>query len=120
MIPWLLVTALICETGKPLSQLVHERRERYPASGEINSKVPEVRTVMDEVRSRFADAATGEEHIDGLSMEFGDEWRFNLRPSQTEPILRLNVEAQEDEALMKKKKAEILEIIKQKGGEPEQ
>ena len=112
MIPWLLVATLMCETGKQLSELVAERVRRYPASGEINSRVDDAQRVIETVEKQYAGEASSVEHVDGLSMEFGDRWRFNLRASQTEPILRLNVEARGDRSLMEEKTQELLEKIR--------
>ena len=112
MIPWLLLTEMMSKTGKNLSELVAERRERYPSSGEINSRVADAGVVIEAVRERYEDQATRVENVDGLSMEFDREWRFNLRSSQTEPILRLNVESAGNKALMKEKTDELLAIIR--------
>lgn len=112
MIPWLLIAALICETGKPLSRMVEEGRRRFPGSGEINSEVDDPDGVIETIRAAYADSATKQEQVDGLSMEFGDQWRFNVRKSQTEPILRLNVETAGDERLLKEKTQELLTTIR--------
>lgn len=115
MIPWLLVAEIICVDGKALSTLVAERLARFPASGEINRRVDDATAVMREVESTYASQARSVEHVDGIGMDFGD-WRFNLRSSNTEPLLRLNVEARGDAALMRAKTDELLGLI---GGEPE-
>lgn len=112
MIPWLLLTSLMCETGRPLSDLVAERRRRYPGSGEINSRVTDAEAVIRQIEQHYASLATHIEHVDGLSMEFDDQWRFNLRSSQTEPILRLNVESRGNETLMREKTDELLRLIR--------
>ncbi|MFO7820652.1 MAG: phosphomannomutase [Lentisphaeria bacterium] len=112
MIPWLILTELMSNTGKKLSTLVAERRAKYPSSGEINSRVEDAGEVIEGIRQNYKKAATKVENIDGLSMEFDSAWRFNLRSSQTEPILRLNVEAAGDEQLMKAKTDEILQLIR--------
>ena len=112
MIPWLVLTELISETGKKLSTLVAERRRRYPSSGEINSRVSDATQIIEQVRARYENDASRVEHIDGLSMEFDRRWRFNLRSSQTEPILRLNVESAGNEKLMREKTNELLELIR--------
>jgi phosphomannomutase len=112
-IPWLLVTQLMCESGKPLSQLVGERIAAFPASGEINRKVADAKQTMQRAQERYQSAALAVDFTDGLSMEFAD-WRFNLRASNTEPLLRLNVESRGDRALMQARTAELLELI---GGE---
>ncbi len=115
MIPWLLITEIVSVDGKPLSTLVAERIERFPASGEINRRVDDAAAVMRDVEAAYASSARSTEHVDGVSMDFG-EWRFNLRASNTEPLLRLNVESRGDAALMRAKTDELLTRI---GGEPE-
>jgi len=115
MIPWLLVAALLCEGAKPLSELVAECRRRFPASGEINRTVADPGAAMARVRRHYRRLAERTSTLDGLSMEFAEGWRFNLRTSQTEPLLRLNVEARDDAPLMRQRTAELLELI---GGEP--
>ena len=102
MLPWLLVTGLMQRTGKPLSELVAAYRRDYPASDEINATVADPAAVMRKVEADFADRGDGVVRVDrtdGLSMEF-PRWRFNLRPSNTEPLLRLNVETRGDERLL--------------------
>jgi len=114
MIPWLLVTQLICESGKPLSELVGERIRRFPASGEINRRVPDGEATIEQVLARYRPTALRDDLTDGVSLEF-EAWRFNLRTSNTEPLIRLNVESRGDAGLMREKTAELLELI---GGEP--
>src|SRR3546814_645639 len=109
-IPWLLVAQLISESGRTLSQLVGERMRRFPASGEINRKVGDIATVLADVERHYASAAQGIDHTDGLSIEYAD-WRFNLRGSNTEPVLRLNVESRGDAPLMHARTAELLQRI---------
>ena len=110
MIPWLLVLELISSTCRPLSALVAERMGCFPASGEINRRVVDARAVITNVESTYRDKALAVDYTDGLSMEFPD-WRFNLRSSNTEPVLRLNVESKGDEGLMRVKTDELLELI---------
>ena len=110
MIPWLLVTQIMSERGLPLSALVDERMAMFPASGEINRTVDDASEVLARIESIYAADAARVEHVDGLSMEF-DRWRFNLRASNTEPLLRLNVESRGDVALMQARTAELLEHI---------
>jgi phosphomannomutase len=110
MIPWLVVAQLLCETGKPLSALVGERMRLFPASGEINRRVPDGPGAIAAVEARYRSAATRIDHTDGLSMEF-ERWRLNLRGSNTEPLLRLNVESCADAALMQDKTAELLALL---------
>jgi len=110
MIPWLLVAELLSTTGKTLSQLVGERQALYPASGEINRKVEDAGETLSRVEQKFAPGAISVDRTDGLSFEFAD-WRFNVRMSNTEPVVRLNVESRGDEALMAERTAEVLEVI---------
>jgi len=109
-IPWLLVTQLMGESGKPLSALVGERIARFPASGEINRRVENAATTIEQARTRYAPGALNVDFTDGLSVEF-EQWRFNLRSSNTEPLIRLNVESRGDFELMRSKTAELLELI---------
>ena len=118
-IPWLLVAALISQTGKTLSQLVAARQLAYPASGEINRKVPDVRATIAGIEARYTPLAVVVDKTDGLSCEFAEGWRFNLRGSNTEPVLRLNVEARGDAAMMQAKAAELLALIAAAGGVPQ-
>ncbi len=109
-IPWLLVAALVCESGKPLSRLVEERMKAFPASGEINRKVADVAATIAKIESAYAPLAQAIDRTDGISLDFGT-WRFNLRGSNTEPVLRLNVESRGDAALMNAKTGELLGLI---------
>ena len=109
-LPWLVIAQLISETGKSLSQWVNERVAAYPASGEINREIDDPQAALAMLESHYADAAESVEHVDGLSMDFGN-WRFNLRMSNTEPVVRLNVEAKADIELMRAKTDEILGMI---------
>ena len=110
MIPWLLLTQIMSSKNKSLSELVNERIEKFPVSGEINVEVSNTATVIAEVKSHFGTAQHTLDEMDGIGMDFGT-WRFNLRPSNTEPLLRLNVESRGDEILMEQKRDELLEII---------
>ena len=114
MIPWLLITEIMSRRSASLSQLVGERMALYPASGEINRKVKDAPALLVEAERRYADRALAVDHVDGLSMEFSD-WRFNLRASNTEPLLRLNVESRGDAPLLQRRTAELLALL---GGEP--
>lgn len=109
-IPWLVMAQLISETGKPLSTLVAERIAAYPASGEINRELGDPDAALADLESHYGGAAESIEHVDGLSMDFGS-WRFNLRKSNTEPVVRLNVEARGDIELMREKTDELLERL---------
>ena len=108
MIPWLLVLALICRTGQPLSALMAARMMRYPVSGEINRTVADPDAVIAHVEARYQAGAL--DRTDGLSLEF-PAWRFNLRKSNTEPMLRLNVETRQDPELLKDKTGELLALM---------
>jgi phosphomannomutase len=110
MIPWLLVTGLISVAGQGLSTLVAQRVAAYPCSGEINRTIGDPAVVLARVEDLYRDQALSIEHVDGLSMVLGD-WRFNLRMSNTEPVVRLNVESRGDEALMQAKTRELLALI---------
>jgi phosphomannomutase len=112
MIPWLLVSELLCIKAQPLSQLVSERIAAFPSSGEINLTLADGPTVIARIGQVFADQALDVDHTDGLSMAFAD-WRFNLRCSNTEPLVRLNVESRADRALMQEKTAQLLSLLKQ-------
>lgn len=107
MIPWLIVLQVMCESGQSLSQLVGERMRLFPASGEINRRVPDGAATIAAIQAKYAPGALSVDFTDGLSLEF-DRWRMNLRTSNTEPLIRLNVESRADEALMQAKTAEVL------------
>ena len=111
MIPWLLVAELMCRSGKKLSELVGARVDMFPCSGEINRKVEDSAAILAALEEKYADGE--QDKMDGLSVAYGD-WRFNVRTSNTEPVMRLNVETKGDKELLTAKTAEILEII---GGE---
>ncbi|KOR28501.1 phosphomannomutase, partial [Achromatium sp. WMS1] len=112
MIPWLLVTELMATTGKPLSKLVRERVSAYPCSGEINFRVQDVAKTIQQISDHYlATTAATIDTTDGVSINFID-WRFNLRGSNTEPVLRLNVETRGDITLMQNKTAELKDMIK--------
>jgi phosphomannomutase len=110
MIPWLLVLQSMCRTGQPLSALVRERMARYPCSGEINRTLLDPDAALQRVEARYTAEAIGVDRTDGLSLEF-PAWRFNLRKSNTEPVLRLNVETRQDPALLKAKTGELLALM---------
>ena len=111
MIPWLLVAELMCRSGKKLSELVGARVDMFPCSGEINRKVENSAAILAALEAKYADGE--QDKMDGLSVAYAD-WRFNVRTSNTEPVMRLNVETKGDKELLAAKTAEILEII---GGE---
>jgi phosphomannomutase len=110
MIPWLLVAQIVSISGKPLSTLVDDCMMRYPASGEINRQVADANVAIAAITDQYESDAESVDTTDGISMEFGD-WRFNLRSSNTEPVIRLNVESRANEALMKEKLAELLALL---------
>ncbi len=110
MIPWLLVLELMAKSGKKLSQLVDERMQLFPASGEINREIEDSAAAIEKVQNYYQASAIVVDFTDGLSMEFAD-WRFNLRCSNTEPLVRLNVESRGDEALMLAKTEELLALL---------
>jgi phosphomannomutase/phosphomannomutase/phosphoglucomutase len=110
MIPWLLVLQVISERG-PLSALVGERMRLFPASGEINRHLKgDPKAILAHVQKHYEAHAIAIDFTDGLSLEF-PEWRFNLRASNTEPLVRLNVEARGSETLMREKTTEILKLL---------
>ena len=107
MIPWLLVTELMCTQNTPLSAMVDERQQAFPVSGEINKTIEDPAALLKQVEKAVAADAKLVEHVDGLSMNFAD-WRFSLRMSNTEPVVRLNVEARGNKALMEEKRDMLL------------
>ena len=110
MIPWLLVVELLSKSGKSLSQLVDDRMLAFPCSGEINTKVSDPKVLLQTIEAYYCDIAEFVDHTDGLSMVF-EQWRFNVRMSNTEPVVRLNVESRGSEALMLEKRDELLAMI---------
>lgn len=116
MIPWLLTIELLSTTGKSLTQLVNERIAAYPSSGEMNFKLTDVASteIIERIEHQYQHANPNKDLLDGLSLDFG-EWRFNLRTSNTEPLIRLNIETQGDEALLKDKMGEIQEWLEGQG-----
>ncbi|MCI5142628.1 MAG: phosphomannomutase, partial [Candidatus Electrothrix sp. ATG1] len=109
MLPWLLVAQLICQQNTSLSALVDERMRVYPVSGEINSTVADPDAVIQQVEEHYKDGE--KDYTDGLSVSF-PEFRFNLRKSNTEPVLRLNVETRANEQLLQEKTEELLALIR--------
>lgn len=109
-IPWLLVLELMSRRGQPLSKLVDERIAKFPCSGELNRTVADPAALLRRIEERFSDQALTLDKTDGLSMEFA-QWRFNVRSSSTEPVVRLNVEARADAELMRAKTAELLALM---------
>lgn len=109
MLPWLLVCQLMAVSGKPLSALIAERLTAYPVSGEINSRVADPDKVISRLAEEYGDG--NKDYTDGLSVDYPN-WRFNLRKSNTEPVLRLNLETRGDQKLLEEKTAELLVLIR--------
>ncbi len=109
MIPFVLILQLMSEENKPFSQLVEEMIAAYPCSGEINSEISDPAGKIKEIEKKYSDGKI--DKLDGLCVEY-DNWRFNLRMSNTEPIIRLNVETKGEIKLMEKKTKELLELIR--------
>ncbi|HEX2140340.1 MAG TPA: phosphomannomutase [Woeseiaceae bacterium] len=110
MIPWLLVAQLVSTRDASLSEMVDDRMEKFPASGEINRKVADSELAIRTIRDRYAPDSQSIDETDGVSLEF-EQWRFNLRSSNTEPVIRLNVESRGDKELMQEKVWEILALL---------
>ena len=110
MIPLILIADLLSRTGQSMDDLVGEMMRRYPCSGEVNSTVPDVKATLARVEAAYSDGQI--DRTDGISIEYPD-WRFNLRGSNTEPVIRLNVESRGDENLMRAKTEEILSLVNQ-------
>ena len=110
MIPWLLIAELISVSGKTMKELVDDRMRAYPCSGEINFRVNDTKAIIAHISKVFEPEALSVETADGISMDLGT-WRFNLRASNTEPLLRLNVETRGDAALLERKTTELKQLI---------
>jgi phosphomannomutase len=108
VVPFLLMLELISKKGRPLSEILEPLRSRYFITGELNTPVPDVALKLQELKERYADGRIS--HLDGISVDF-DDWHFNVRPSNTEPLLRLNLEAT-SEALLEEKRDEVLSVIR--------
>ena len=113
MVPWLLVIGLMASKNRSLAQLVDDRMLAFPASGEINRRLDNAAEVISSIEQQYRSESLSIDHTDGLSMEFA-QWRFNLRMSNTEPVVRLNVESRGDDKLMQLKTGQLLEKL---GGE---
>ena len=113
MLPWLLVTDLMSRTGKKLSELVDQSIQNFPVSGEINRRIENPMALLKRLEDLYSGDAIRTDFIDGLSVEYTD-WRFNIRASNTEPVVRLNVESRGDFSLMTEKRDELLDHM---GGE---
>jgi phosphomannomutase len=112
MIPWLLVAELLCRKQKNLSELLEDCIARFPSPGEINSEVADPKAAIERVLEHYRESATAIDRTDGISMVF-DQWRFNLRMSNTEPVVRLNVESRGDKKLVEAKTQEVLALLNQ-------
>ena len=110
MIPWLLVSELLCKSGLKLSELIKQNMESYPCSGEINYKVKNINKSIKNIEKYFLNKGAKIEYVDGISIEFPD-WRFNLRGSNTEPLLRLNLETKGKNISIEQKLKEIESVI---------
>lgn len=110
MIPWLLVAELLCVKNTSLTALVSDRMVAFPASGEINSKLTNAKETIAKIRSIYEPDAKNIDLTDGISIEYSD-WRFNLRTSNTEPVVRLNVESCGNTQLMNEKTQELLNLL---------
>lgn len=110
MIPWLLITELMCRSGKSLKELVDQRIEAFPCSGEINFRVQDAKAKIEQIQGHYQQKGGTLDTSDGISFSF-PEWRFNLRASNTEPLLRLNIESRGDELLVQEKIQELTQLI---------
>lgn len=109
LVPFLLIIQLMTEEGKPFSQLVEEMVAEYPCSGEINTRSNDPAAKVEEIKKKYSDGKV--ETVDGVSVEY-ENWRFNVRMSNTEPLIRLNVETKGDKELLSEKTDELLELIR--------
>lgn len=114
MIPWLLMVQTLSLEDRPLSELIQARMEKYPVSGEINRRISDAHGLLAKIEANYRYKNPVIDHIDGLSMEF-DTWRFNIRPSNTEPVIRLNVEVRQNKELLKERTDELLRLIEKWG-----
>ncbi|HMK34901.1 MAG TPA: phosphomannomutase [Desulfomonilaceae bacterium] len=110
MIPWLILVQTMSTENRPLSVLIEDRITKFPVSGEINRTVSDPHGVLNKIEETYRGTELSTDHVDGLSMEFKD-WRFNVRPSNTEPVIRLNVETRQNQPLLKEKTEELLSLI---------
>ena len=108
VVPFLLMLELISKRGQKLSEILRPYRERYFLTGEVNTPVADTARKLAELEERYADARIS--HLDGISVEY-DDWHFNVRPSNTEPLLRLNLEALSKQ-LMEEKRDEVIGVIR--------
>ncbi|MBA49158.1 MAG: phosphomannomutase [Paracoccus sp. (in: a-proteobacteria)] len=111
MIPWLLMIELLSRKGQTLAELLSERMRLYPSSGETNYHIDDPDAAIARLIGRYEDKADSRDDLDGVSLDFGT-WRFNLRKSNTEPVVRLNLESDGDAELVREKQAELAAILK--------
>lgn len=111
MIPFLLILELLSQRNRPMSEILENRINKFPSSGEINFSVSDTNKVFDEILNRYQSKALKVDTIDGLSFDM-NTWRFNIRRSNTESLVRLNVESKENKALLRQKTDELCQIIK--------
>ena len=114
MIPWLQMVEVLSEERRPLSQLMKERIALYPISGEINLTISDPTRALAAAKAKYSPGALLVNETDGLSVEYAT-WRFNVRPSNTEPVVRLNVETRADRDLLQLKTQELLDFLKAVG-----
>jgi len=112
MIPWMMVLEIMCREERTLHSLVKERMERFPASGEINRKLADTDAAIARIRTKYERQALKVDETDGIGFDFQD-WRLNLRKSNTEPLIRLNVESRGDRAMMESRTREVLAVLDQ-------
>jgi phosphomannomutase len=110
VVPFLVMLELLSRAGQPLSELLASYRARYFITGEINTPVADVALKLQQIKERYAAEGGRISHLDGISVDF-DDWHFNVRPSNTEPLLRLNLEAL-DRATMGRRRDEVLDLIR--------
>ena len=110
MIPWLLVIELLSIKKQTLSELIDDRKKKFPSSGELNFETSNSRKLFEKIHSRYESSVKCVDIFDGVSFSF-DQWRFNLRISNTEPLVRLNVETKGNQELLDNKIRELVGII---------
>ena len=110
MIPWLLMIELLSRKGQTLAELLEERMRLYPSSGETNYHIEDPDAAIARLIEKYEPQAQGRDDLDGVSLDFGN-WRFNLRKSNTEPVVRLNLESDGDAALVREKQAELAALL---------
>ncbi|MZR61278.1 phosphomannomutase CpsG [Alcanivorax sp. DP30] len=111
ILPWLHLSRLLADSGQTLSALVRDRAQRYPVSGEINFSVPNSGEALRRILEQYAHIALNQDDTDGVSLEFSD-WRFNVRASNTEPLVRLNVETRSNPELLASKTRELSSLLR--------